>query len=127
MTILFPTLPAFLELLDLKLFVPYGDVLMRIDAERDVGDHPEEAVAAPQRVEVGISLFELLDFPIRFHQAHADYVVADLAGFIGKGRILGRPQAAAPIVSGPSSVLTRSWAFLLCPRATLMKVRPVGT
>ena len=43
MTILFPTLPAFLELLDLKLFVPYGDVLMRIDAERDVGDHPEEA------------------------------------------------------------------------------------
>ena len=53
---------------------------------------PKRPVAAPQRVEVGISLFELLDFPIRFHQAHADYVVADLAGFIGKGRILGRPR-----------------------------------
>src|SRR5688572_15219902 len=85
MTILFPTLPAFLELLDLELLVAYGDVLMRIDTECDVRDHPEQAVAAAQRVEVGISLFELLYFPIRFHQAHADYVMTDLAGFIRKG------------------------------------------
>ena len=67
-----------------------GNVFVRKDAIGHLGDDPEQAVAAAERVEVRVALLHVLRLAVRSDKTHPDHVRAHLSALLGEGRVLRR-------------------------------------